>query len=157
MADYVKSIREHVGHAPIFVNAASAILVNDAGEILLQRRGQGEQKNSWSLPGGAMEIGETAQETVRREVLEETGIAVEVGNLVGVYTSPELVEYPNGDKCQMVTQVFLCRQIGGDQKIDGDETLELKYFQRENRPVLFRAHLERALQDFEANKFGISN
>ena len=156
MTDYIKWIRNQVGHAPIFVNAASGIIVNAAGAVLLQRRGGGERENAWSIPGGVMEIGERAQDTVRREIREETGLEVEIGDLVGIYTCPELVEYPNTDKCQMVTQVFVCRSIGGQLKIDGDETLELTYFHKEDRPKLFREHLERAMQDFEARIFGVS-
>lgn len=157
MENYVSWLRSYVGHAPIFLNAASGIVVNDLGEVLLQRRGRGEKKNSWSIPGGVMEVGETPQSTVQRELLEETGLEVRVGRLVGVYTSPELVEYPNGDKCQMVTQVFECQLYGGSIRADGDETLELRYFRLTDRPALFRAHLERAMQDYAAGRFGISN
>lgn len=157
MADYIKWLREHIGHEPIFINATSGLVINEKGEFLLQRRGGGEKKNAWSFPGGIMEIGEFAQDTVKRELKEETGLEVEVGRLVGVYTCPELVTYPNGDKCQMVTQVFICKAVGGKMRADGDETLELKYFNFSNRPKLFREHLERAMRDFEAGKFGVSN
>jgi len=157
MENYVSWLRSHVGHAPIFLNAASGIIINETGEVLLQRRGKCEKKDSWSLPGGVMEIGETPQHTVQREVLEETGLDVDIGKFVGIYTLPELVEYPNGDKCQMITQVFQCHPRGGGIHADGDETLELKYFRLTNRPTLFRAHLERALQDYEAGRFGVSS
>ena len=157
MADYIQRLRSKVGSEPIFVNAASGILVNENNEILLQRRGGGEKKNAWSIPGGIMEIGERPQGTVRREIMEETGLEVEVGKLVGIYTSPELVTYPNGDQCQMVTQVFVCKEEAGTLTPDEDETLELRYFSKAERPRLFREHLERALQDFEAGRFGVSN
>lgn len=157
MENYASWLRSHVGHAPIFLNAASGIIINKAGEVLLQRRGRGEKKNAWSLPGGIMEIGETPQDTVRREVREETSLDIDVGKFVGVYTSPELVEYPNGDKCRMVTQVFECHPSESNIRADGDETLELKYFSLTDRPTLFRAHLERAMQDYEASRFGVSN
>ena len=157
MENYASWLRSHVGHAPIFLNAASGIIINKAREVLLQRRGRDEKKNAWSLPGGIMEIGEMPQDTVRREVQEETGLDVDVGKLVGVCTSPELVEYPNGDKCQMVTQVFECHPSEGNIRADGDETLELKYFSLDDRPTLFRAHLERAIQNYEAGRFGISD
>lgn len=157
MAGYVEWLRERVGHEPVFLNAASAIISDEKGFVLLQRRGGEEGQNSWSLPGGVMDIGERSQDTVKREVLEETGLKVEVGKLVGVYTSPELVRYPNGDVCQMVTQVFLCAVVGGALQPDSNETLELKYFDIKDRPRLFRPHLERALCDFETGNFGISN
>lgn len=156
MAGYIEWIRERVGHDPIFLNAASAIITDEKGAVLLQRRGGGEKDNSWSMPGGAMDIGERAQDTVKREVHEETGLDIAVGRLVGIYTSPELVKYPNGDVCQMITQVFLCTVVGGTLLADNDETLELKYFAMTGRPTLFRAHLERALRDYELGIFGVS-
>jgi ADP-ribose pyrophosphatase YjhB (NUDIX family) len=157
MADYIKWLRAKVVSEPIFLNAASGLIVNERGEFLLQRRGGGEKEGAWSIPGGIMEIGEFAQDTVKRELLEETGLEVEIGRLIGVYTSPELVTSRNGDKSQMVTQFFVCRAVGGTLRPDGDETLELKYFTSENRPKMFRPHIERALRDYEVGNFGISN
>lgn len=157
MVGYIEWLRERVGHDPIFLNAGSAIITDETGAVLLQRRGGGEKDNSWSMPGGAMEIGERPQDTIQREVREETGLEVEVGKLVGIYTSPELVMYPNGDACQMVTQVFVCTVVGGTLRADNEETLELKYFKAKDRPTLFRAHLERALKDYESGTFGVSN
>lgn len=157
MTDYIHWLRQKVGHDPVFVNATCAIILDDAGRVLLQRRGQGEKSGSWSLPGGIMEIGERPQETITREVLEETGLDVSVEKFLGVYTSPELVTYPNSDTCQMVTQVFLCAVRGGSLRSDGDETLELRYFSKEDRPRMFRPHLERALRNFENGQFGVSD
>lgn len=157
MSDYIHWLRQRVGHDPVFVNATCAIILDDAGKVLLQRRGQAEKSGSWSLPGGVMEIGERPQETIVREVLEETGLEVDVEKFLGVYTSPELVIYPNTDTCQMVTQVFLCSSRGGLLRSDGDETLELKYFAKEDRPRMFRVHLERALCDFENGRCGVSD
>jgi mutator protein MutT len=65
------------------VPAASAVVVNEAGELLLQRRSDNGQ---WALPGGTMDLGETLAQTVVREVKEETGIEVEVTGVVGIYT-----------------------------------------------------------------------
>jgi len=157
MEDYVHWLRSHIGHAPIILNVANGIVVNDLGEVLLQGRDKGEKKHLWSIPGGVMEIGETPRDTARRELLEETRLDVFVGKFVGVYTSLELVEYPNGDQCEIVAQVFECQPQGGNIPAGGDETLGLKYFPLTNRPTLFRAHLERAMQDYEAGRFGISN
>ena len=156
MKDYVKNLREKVGHDPIFLNAASGLVVDSEGRVLLERRGRGEKANSWSIPGGIMELGERPQDTVRRELYEETGLQVEVGTFIGVYTTPDFVKYPNGDVCQMVTQVFECKIMHGEIHPDNDETLELRYFTLKDRPQLFRPHLECALKDYEAGRFGVS-
>jgi len=59
-------------------------VVLDGNRVLLVKRGHAPLKGHWSLPGGAVEIGETLEEAVAREVLEETGIAIEVGPIVEV-------------------------------------------------------------------------
>jgi 8-oxo-dGTP diphosphatase len=64
------------------IAAVGAIAVRD-GCLLLIRRGHAPSRGRWSLPGGRVEAGETAQEAVAREVAEETGLIVAVGNLVG--------------------------------------------------------------------------
>ncbi len=157
MEDYVYWLRSHVGHAPIILNVANGIVVNDLGEVLLQGRGGSEKKNLWSIPGGVMEIGEMPRDTAQPELLEETGLDVFVGRFIGVYTSLELVEYPNGDKCQIVTHVFECQPRGGSIRAEGGETVELKYFRLADRPILFRAHMEKAMQDYEVGRFGVSS
>ena len=64
-------------HAPTansLVPAASAVVINNEGKILLHRR---SDNDLWALPGGAMEIGESISETIVREVKEETGLRSE--------------------------------------------------------------------------------
>ena len=60
-------------------------VVWDGGRVLLERRGQPPAQGWWSLPGGLIELGETAEDAVRREVREECGIEVEVGPLFGLF------------------------------------------------------------------------
>ena len=53
--------------------------------VLLERRGQPPAQGSWSLPGGLIDIGETAEDAIRREVREECGIEVTVGPVLGFF------------------------------------------------------------------------
>ena len=89
---------------------------------------QREDNHRWCLPGGEMDPGESAAETCAREVLEETGLEVEVARLVGVYTSPDmLVEYSNGTKVQPVTFSFEANIIGGELGLS-NETIDFGWY-----------------------------
>jgi len=107
------------------VAAASAVVVNDEHKILLQRR---RDNNLWSLPGGAMELGESIAHTVVREVQEESGLHVEVVRLVGIYTDPRhVIAYSNGEVRQQFSICFACRVIGGELR-RSDESTEVAFF-----------------------------
>ncbi len=70
------------------VACVGAVVVDDAGRLLLIRRGHDPHAGLWSLPGGRVEDGETLEQAVRREVLEETGCSVRVGPVVGSVRIP---------------------------------------------------------------------
>ncbi|MCE9571688.1 MAG: NUDIX hydrolase [Deltaproteobacteria bacterium] len=70
--------------APRPTVAVGAIVFDDQGRVLLIKRGRPPAVGMWSLPGGKVEGGETLAAAVAREVLEETGVTVEVGALVEV-------------------------------------------------------------------------
>jgi len=95
-----------------------AIVVNE-GCVLLVRRGRPPLQGQWSVPGGAVEVGEALSAAVQREVLEETGLVVSVGPLVEVldriHTSGEgRVEY------HYVLIDYLCSVVGGDLQASSD-------------------------------------
>ena len=79
--DYIKWIRSKVGHDTIFLNFVGGVIWDQKGHVLLQRRAD---KNKWGFPGGAMELGESASEAAIREIKEETGLDVEVSQLIGI-------------------------------------------------------------------------
>lgn len=89
----------------------AAILFDDRRRILILKRPRGPY---WSIPGGRMELGESAQDCCVRETREETGLDVEVVRLVGLYTNPESIcAYPDGNVHQSYIALFECRVVGG--------------------------------------------
>ena len=100
------------------------------------------------VPGGALELGETPEMAAKREVKEETGLDVEVGKLIGVYTDCDVV-CANGDQVQSICIGYEMTVAGGELVCDKDETLELKYFSLDNIPELFCKQHEELLRDIK--------
>ncbi len=139
--DYIKWIRSKVGHEKIILTFVVGIMRNEKGQILLQRRGD---SNLWGITGGAMELSEKPEETLRREIFEETGIEkFSIQGFQGVYTTLEQ-HYPNGDVAQCVDLVY---QVDVTENVDlsfhNEETLELKWVGQNEIPPLFNpTHME---------------
>ncbi len=146
MADYITFLRKMVGHEKVIMTAACAI-IEDGGRILLQKRKNG----LWGLPGGIAELGEALHETVVREAFEETGLETQAKELIGIYSKYD-VECANGDKLQPVTALYRVEVIGGTLAGDGDETLELRYFGKDELPKIYCRQHEDMIADWFAGK-----
>ncbi|MGV9270148.1 NUDIX domain-containing protein [Kitasatospora sp. NPDC003701] len=106
------------------VVAASAVVTDDEGRILVQRR---TDNGLYALPGGAMDLGESLPGTAVREVREETGLAVEITGLVGTYTDPRhVIAYSDGEVRQQFNVCFTARITGGRLRIS-DESTDLRF------------------------------
>lgn len=149
--DYIRYLREKVGHDLVFLNFAGGCIRNERGEVLLQRRAD---RDVWGFPGGAMELGESAPAAAIREVREETGLEVEPEGLIGVYTD-YYDEYPNGDKAQTICIFFALKVMGGTLSARDSETLELRWFAPDQVPPLVNRQHEDAWQDARANRRGV--
>lgn len=101
------------------IAAVGAVAVRD-GALLLVRRGHAPSRGRWSLPGGRLEPGETAQQALIREMAEETGLIVEVGELVG-----EVVR-PGPDGVTYRIQDFRVTAIGSDA-VAGDDAMDVAW------------------------------
>ena len=115
----------HAPKANRIVPAASAVVVNDEGKILLQQR---SDNSLWALPGGTMEIGESIGETVIREVKEETGFDVRPEHVVGIYSNPKLIiAFSDGEVRQQFSVCFACSIVGGRLQVS-DESYQVQFF-----------------------------
>ncbi len=144
--NYIQWLRSKVGHAKIILIFAGGCIFNEKKEVLLQRRGD---SNKWGFPGGAIELGETPQMAAIREAKEETGLDVEAGRLIGIYTDCDMA-YPNGDQAQSIVIAFELHVVGGELFCDKEETLELKYFPLDAMPPLFCKQHEDLLRDIRS-------
>ena len=122
--EYFKQLRKHVGHAPLILPGAVVIIVDKHGDVLLQER----HDQSWGLPGGLMELGESLIETARREVREETGLEVDDLILLEILSGPEYYyKIANGDEFYSVTALYTTNIFAGELTPDPEETLSLKF------------------------------
>jgi 8-oxo-dGTP pyrophosphatase MutT (NUDIX family) len=125
MSDYVRALREKVGHDLLFMPSAHVLIRRDDGRILLVKHVEGR----WMLPGGAVEPGERPAEAACRECLEEAGIVIEPLRIVGVYGGPEYrVRYANGDEAAWVATIFAARIVEGEPAPSDDETCDVGWF-----------------------------
>lgn len=123
MARYVYG--ERIGATATLRAGVSAFIRNAEGNILLTRR---TDNGRWCLPGGAIDPGESAIEACAREVLEETGLTVEVGRLIGVYSTPHRITiYADENRVQFIVLSFAATVTGGTLGLS-DETTEAGYF-----------------------------
>jgi 8-oxo-dGTP pyrophosphatase MutT (NUDIX family) len=117
---------ERIGKQGRIRTGCSAVIFSpDREKVLLTRR---TDNGLWCLPGGGIDPGESAAETCAREVLEETGLRARVTRLIGVYSSPDwLVEYPDGNRVQLVALSFEAALEGGELTTTS-EVSEYGYF-----------------------------
>jgi 8-oxo-dGTP pyrophosphatase MutT (NUDIX family) len=127
MSEYMRQIRNAVGSVLLEVPSTSVIVRDEAGRVLLARHSEG---NVWVTPGGAIEPLETPADAAVREVWEETGLHVELTRLLGAYGGPEfVVTYGNGDRTSYLMVVFEGRVLRGSERPDGEEILEVRWFE----------------------------
>lgn len=114
-------VGERVGKQGRMAVGCSASVFDTAKQkMLLTRRADNGQ---WCVPGGYMEAGESMTEACAREVLEETGLSVQVKRLVGVYTTPNwLFEYDDGNKWQIVVLHFEAECVNGELTTSSETT-----------------------------------
>jgi 8-oxo-dGTP pyrophosphatase MutT (NUDIX family) len=129
--NYVKDLRNLVGTRPLILPGAVVIILNDQQEVLLQHRTDG----GWGLPGGLMELGESLEETARREVKEETGLEIGELTLMNIFSGKDYYfKVSNGDELYSVTAVYVTKDVRGKMNIDETESVEVQFFELNEWP-----------------------
>lgn len=122
---YIMNLRKKVGHDPIIMVSCGAIILKDDSILLQYRR----DFKLWAIHGGALEIGESLEETLKREVFEETGLEILDYEYYKVFTGKEFyMTYPNQDQVYLVDHIFKINEFIGKIDEENDEVLTLKWF-----------------------------
>jgi 8-oxo-dGTP diphosphatase len=94
-------------------------VIVQAGRVLLVRRATEPLRGEWSVPGGMLELGEKLRDGVRREVLEETGLDVETGEVLEVFDSI-FTDALGRTQYHYVLIDYLCRSLSGEARAGSD-------------------------------------
>ncbi|EPI4958249.1 TPA: NUDIX domain-containing protein [Vibrio parahaemolyticus] len=132
-SNYIKEIRSKIGTMPLLIPSVAGVILNEDQELLLQQKSD----NTWSLPAGMIEPQESPVQGLVREVREETGLAIKVERLLGVFGGEGFgFTYPNGDQVEYTVIMFKCVVGSQLQTALDDETVSLKWFSKGNLPKL---------------------
>ncbi|MCL6605331.1 MAG: NUDIX domain-containing protein [Paenibacillus sp.] len=143
---YVEDLRAVVGNQALILVRPSVAIINTAGQILLVKH----QDQSWGIPGGLMELGESVEECIYREVKEEIGVDIDIRSLqlFGVHSGKELfTKLKNGHEYYNIIIGYICTKYSGELKPDGDEVLEAKFFDVLEVPNMTNPYIKEKLKE----------
>ncbi|MGW1028420.1 NUDIX hydrolase [Streptomyces sp. NPDC002577] len=130
--DFIRTIRATAGQQLLWLPGVTAIVLDDEERVLLGRR---SDTRKWSVIGGIPDPGEQPAACAVREVYEETAVRC-VAERVVLVQALEPVTYANGDTCQYMDITFRCRAVGGEARVNDDESLEVGWFAVDALPEL---------------------
>lgn len=126
---YISELRKYVGHSPIMATAAMCILYDKEKGILFEKR---TDNGMWCVPGGAIELGESLEQALAREVKEETSLEIANPKLFDVNANVHMI-YPNQDEVYYTDVVYEVNDYTGELKYE-EESSELKWFKIDELP-----------------------
>lgn len=140
--DFILDLRARIGHTPLWLMGANAIVLRDDDAVLLVRRAD---TGEWAPISGIVDPGEHPAETVVREALEEAGVVIEVERLLWTAVTDE-VTYANGDRCRYLDHGFRARWISGEAVVGDEESTEVGWFPVDALPTPRQSRLEAMLR-----------
>ena len=150
MSDYIKELRDKVGHMPLVLPHAVVILFNENHEVLLEER---SDDGYFDFPGGGIDLKESGEESAKRELEEETGLIADKLVLFNVYTG-EITKYVyfNGDVIYGVDLVYLCDKYHGELKPQLEEVKRLRFYSLDNLPNKMSIRNKQIVKDLLKDK-----
>lgn len=140
--DFIVELRAKIGHDLLWLPSVTAVVFNDAGHVLLVRRADNRK---WTLVTGCLEPGEQPAAGAVREVAEETAVTADAVRLLGVEATAPAV-CANGDRVQWLDVAFACRAVGGQARVNDDESVEVGWFDPDALPEPLGERQTRQLQ-----------
>ncbi|MNI42480.1 NADH pyrophosphatase [compost metagenome] len=142
--EYIEELRKLVGNQPLILVRPSVAVINKFGQILLVKY----QDNSWGIPGGLMDLGESVEECLRREAKEELNIDLGTLHLFGVFSGKELyTKLRNGHEYYNVIVGYICTEFKGDIIPDGEEVIEAKFYNLFEVPESTQPYIKEKLKE----------
>ena len=130
--DFIRTLRASAGHQLLWLPGVTALVFDDEGRVLLNRRAD---TRKWSVLGGIPDPGEQPAACAVREVYEETAVRC-VAERVVLVQALQPVTYENGDTCQYMDITFRCRAVGGEARVNDDESLDEAWVDVDALPAL---------------------
>lgn len=146
---YIEELRALVGTRPLILTGVAVLVIDQHDRFLMV-----QSDEMWKLPGGYIELGESAEEAGIREILEETGMHIGNLQLIGVFSGKNFyTKLPNGDKYYPVTIAYATKDIrSGNLKPDGIETQKVQFFNWSFPPKDLSARDRQILQSFKVKR-----
>ncbi|MBO4211576.1 MAG: NUDIX hydrolase [Oscillospiraceae bacterium] len=130
---YIGEMRAFIGHRPMLTAGATVLVLRDH-KLLLNLR---SDTNTWGIPGGGLELGETLEQTAARELWEETKLRAEGFTLLHLFSGEDFYfRYPNGDELYSVVALYRAENVSGEPRINDAESRKLKFFGLDALPPL---------------------
>ena len=146
---YIGYLRSMVGDSMVMLNSTAVVITNEQNQILLQKR---SDNGLWGLPGGLLELDETIEQGAIREVKEETNLDIVITRFIGVFVNP-LMTWRQTDKAKVFAFGFVGKVVGGSLDILDDESLELRYFDIEQMPILHSLDNQNIVETYRNGRY----
>lgn len=121
--DYISKIRQYVGHMPIMATAVLGIIYDKKRGILFEKR---SDNGMWCVPSGSIELEESLEQALKREVKEETSLEISNIQFFDVKSGVHAI-YPNGDEVYYTNVCYIVNTFSGNIE-NNEESIELKWF-----------------------------